>query len=270
VFIADRFGNGTARSNALAQLKRAGVDIVGYIESKHTKEESTVSEVNGVAPPALTHRPPIPTPQVADPPRQPVPSRPSPQAQPTPTKISTPVPGITELKEQLDDIQSQINDLLGMMVSAENAVNAADGRTLRVAGEVTDTLKNFAERLVKLETADQTRLTAIGRLQTQRSQADARILKLEHTVRDLPAGDTPRVDPVAVLDEAILKFMDATPLKLTSAVIAANLPVELAANSNQVGKRLQALVNAGEVEVVDHLGVSKVYIRATQPDNKES
>jgi hypothetical protein len=129
-------------------------------------------------------------------------------------------------------------------------------------------LLDVEARTAKLETADQTRVGAITRLQTQRSQSDARIRTLEHQLRDLP-GDTPRVDPNAALDAGILAVMDATPMKLNSPVIAAALPEELEATSNQVGKRLQVLAAAGEVTVIDRPGVAKFYQRV-KPNKKES
>jgi hypothetical protein len=266
VFVSTRFNNGTGRSNALAQLRRAGVDVIAFLEDQRTKsKESTVNDTNGapVGPPPLTHRPAPVGPVVQDPPRpQPVTGR------PTPTKISSPPPGITQLKEQLDDLQSQVHDLLAMLVNAERAQQSTDEKVGALTAEVEKALVDVESRTAKLETADQTRVGAITRLQTQRSQSDARIRTLEHQLRDLP-GDTPRVDPNAALDAAILAVMDATPMKLNSPVIAAALPEELEATSNQVGKRLQVLVAAGEVTVIDRPGVAKFYQRV-KPNKKES
>jgi chaperonin cofactor prefoldin len=269
VFVSTRFNNGTGRSNALAQLRRAGVDVIAFLEDQRTKsKESTVNDTNGapVGPPPLTHRPAPVGPVVQDPPRpQPVTGR------PTPTKISSPPPGITQLKEQLDDLQSQVHDLLAMLVNAEKAQQSTDEKVDAVATTVNHVGKRLLDveaRTAKLETADQTRVGAITRLQTQRSQSDARIRTLEHQLRDLP-GDTPRVDPNAALDAGILAVMDATPMKLNSPVIAAALPEELEATSNQVGKRLQVLAAAGEVTVIDRPGVAKFYQRV-KPNKKES
>jgi hypothetical protein len=266
VFVSTRFNNGTGRSNALAQLRRAGVDVIAFLEDQRTKsKESTVNDTNGapVGPPPLTHRPAPVGPVVQDPPRpQPVTGR------PTPTKISSPPPGITQLKEQLDDLQSQVHDLLAMLVNAERAQQSTDEKVGALTAEVEKALVDVESRTAKLETADQTRVGAITRLQTQRSQSDARIRTLEHQLRDLP-GDTPRVDPNAALDAGILAVMDATPMKLNSPVIAAALPEELEATSNQVGKRLQVLAAAGEVTVIDRPGVAKFYQRV-KPNKKES
>jgi hypothetical protein len=266
VFVSTRFNNGTGRSNALAQLRRAGVDVIAFLEDQRTKsKESTVNDTIGapVGPPPLTHRPAPVGPVVQDPPRpQPVTGR------PTPTKISSPPPGITQLKEQLDDLQSQVHDLLAMLVNAERAQQSTDEKVGALTAEVEKALVDVESRTAKLETADQTRVGAITRLQTQRSQSDARIRTLEHQLRDLP-GDTPRVDPNAALDAGILAVMDATPMKLNSPVIAAALPEELEATSNQVGKRLQVLAAAGEVTVIDRPGVAKFYQRV-KPNKKES
>lgn len=139
--------------------------------------------------------------------------------------------------------------------------------------EVRQQLQTVLEMLAEADTRDTARQAALDELRTELAtvQGDCNRLRadlnrtrtdLARLGREMTAGGV-RADPNAALDAAIHEFMASTPVKLTAAVIAANIGMEV--SGNQVGKRLQALAAAGRVVHVDGPGSAKVYRLPEEP-----
>lgn len=189
IFFADRFTNGADRSNVLARLRRAGLDVT----AEPISEEKSAMPVAAATPAAMPERKPV---AVAA--RQPA--------------TVTFLPTVGELHEQ-------VKTMFEMLAEAESRVDANAAETAKLR-------------------------TELDALRAANAEQRKRITALERRVAG--GGAAPK-DPNAELDAAILAFMRATPVKLTAAVIAANIDVET--SGNMVGKRLQALAGAGKIEV---------------------
>lgn len=81
---------------------------------------------------------------------------------------------------------------------------------------------------------------------TELEKLNDRVDDLETRLAATP-GAPPAKDPNADLDEAILAFMQATPIKLTAPVIAANLTLAEPVNAERVAGRLDTLAELGTV-----------------------